>query len=131
MRAQQKRGGRRLPSRRKLGNQIHELDLASWSVVTECLTGYLPSRPTKLILNVISGFFDSLGASRARPEINEALNMSKGFIAREFFSNLCICRAQRAGLNKRHEKKKRRDLQGVSVKRRNRPMLLDQRSPRR
>src|SRR5947199_355369 len=99
MRAQQKQRGRRLPSRRKLGNQIHELDLASWSVVTESLTGYLPSRPTKLILNVISGFFDSLGASRARPEINEALNMGKSFIAREFLPNLCLCRVHRTGPN--------------------------------
>ena len=110
MRAQQKHGGRGIPLAGKLGNQIYELDLAPRSVVTECLTGYLASRPTKVILNVISGFLDSLGSGRARPEINEALNMSKRSLAGEFFPNLCLCRAQRAGLNKRDEEKNRRDL---------------------
>src|SRR6476661_2063034 len=131
MRTQQKRGGRRFPPRRKLCNQIYELDLAPRGVVSECLTGYLPSRPAKLILNVSSGLFDSLGASRAWPEINEALNLGKSFLAREFLPNLCLCRAQRASLNKRDEKKNRHALQSVSVKDRHPPMLLDWRSPRR
>ena len=88
MRAQQKRGRRRLPLRRKLGNQIYEWDLASRSVITKCLARDLPAGPTELILNVISGFFDSLGSSRAGPETNEPLNMCKRFLAGEFFPNI-------------------------------------------
>src|SRR5207245_11727208 len=99
MRAQQKGRGRRRPLARKLGNQIYELDLASRSVVTECLTRYLPARATKLILNVISGFFESLRSSRARPEINEPLNMSKAFLAGEFLPSVRRCGAHRVGAN--------------------------------
>jgi hypothetical protein len=94
MRAQQKRGGRRLPLAGKLGNQIYELDRAPRGVVTECLTRYLPARATKLVLNVISGFFDSRRSSWAGPEINEPLNMTKSFLAGEFLPDLrglCLC----------------------------------------
>ena len=88
MRAQQKQGGPRILLAGKLGKQIYEVDLPPWSVVTECLTRYLPAETPKLILDVISGFFDSRRSSRARPEINKPLNMSEGFLAGEFFPNL-------------------------------------------
>ena len=69
---------------RKLRYQIYELDLSAWRVVTERLTRYLPSRVMKLVLYVNSGFFERIGSSGTRPEINEPLNMRKGFLAGEF-----------------------------------------------
>src|SRR6266404_1208855 len=71
----------------KFGNQIYELGFAPRRVVIECLARYLPSRATKLILNVVSRFFDSLRPRGARPEINKPLNMSKGFLAGKFLPN--------------------------------------------
>ena len=87
MRAQQKRGRRRVPFTGKSGNQIYELDLAPRRVVTERLPRYLPTRSLKLPLDVISGFLKRLGSSRARPEIDKPLNLSKGFLARKFLPN--------------------------------------------
>src|SRR5437870_658151 len=109
MRAQQKQRGRGISLAGKLGNQIYEMDFALRSVITECLSRHVPAGTPKLILNVISGFLDSLGASRARPEIHKALNMSNGFFPREFLPDFCLCRAERADLNKRDEKKHSRD----------------------
>ena len=91
----------------KLGDQIYELDLAPRSLVTECLTRHLPAGPTKLIVNVVSGFFDSFGSSGARPEINEALNMSKCFLPGEFLPDLRRRFARRVATNNGNEEQNR------------------------
>ena len=87
-------------SRRKIGqSNLRTGSCPADVVVTECLTRYLPARATKLIFNVISGFFDSLGSSGAWSEIDKPLNMSKGFLAGEFLPDLW-------GLRLRHQCRK-------------------------
>ncbi len=92
MRAQQKQG-RRVSLAGKLGNQIHELDLAPRGVVGERLSCYLPARAAELVLDITPGFLDSLGSRRARSEIDQSLNMRESFLTRKFFPDFCLrCR---------------------------------------
>jgi hypothetical protein len=76
----------------KLGNQIYELDLTPRGVVGECLPFYLPARPAELILDIMPGFFDSLGSRRAWPEIDQSPNMRESFLTRKFFPDFCLRR---------------------------------------
>jgi hypothetical protein len=76
----------------KLGNQIHELDLSPRGVVDEYLAFYLPARTAELVLDIIPGFFDSLGSRRARPEIDQSLNMRESFLTRDLLPDFCLRR---------------------------------------
>src|SRR5262249_19042898 len=78
MRAQQKQW-RCLPLAGELGNQICELDLAPRGIVGERLSCYLPAGAAKLLLDVMPGFFDSLGSRWARSEIDQSLNVGESF----------------------------------------------------
>src|SRR4029077_2777613 len=93
MRAQQKQG-RRVSLAVKLGNQIHERDLSPRGVVGECVGFYLPARTVELVLDIVPGFFDSLGSRRARPEIDQLLNMRESFHTRNLLPDFCLRRAR-------------------------------------
>ena len=92
MRAQQKRGGGRIRIARKSSNQIREVNFASRRIIGECLTCYMPAGMPKLLLDVIPGFFNRVRAGRVWPQIDESLNMSQSFLAREFFPDLRLHR---------------------------------------
>src|SRR5690349_15184807 len=91
MRAQQKQR-RRVPLAGKLGNQIHELDLAPRGVVGECLSGYIPAGAAELVLDVTPGFLDGLRSRRARPEVDQALDVSQGFVPGDLLPNFRCAR---------------------------------------
>ena len=92
MRAQQKQR-RRVPLAGKLGNQIHELDLAPRGVVAERLSCYMPAGAAELVLDITPGFLDGLGSRRTRAEVDQLLNMRESFLTRKFFPDFCLrCR---------------------------------------
>src|SRR6266481_5235767 len=92
MRAQQERGGRRIRIADKSSNQIHKMNFAPRRIVGKCLTRYMPAGMPKLLLDVIPSFFDRVRAGRMRTQIDEPLNMSQSFLAREFLPNLRLRR---------------------------------------
>ena len=87
-------------------NEIHETDLAARRLVRECLPCYLPTRKPELILDIVSGFFDGTRSRRARPEINEPLDVSENFLARKFFPNLRLSHRRRFGAESREDEHK-------------------------
>src|SRR5437867_12298641 len=105
MRTQQKRRrGSSLSGESR--NEIHETDLAARRVVRECLPCYLPTRKPELILDVILAFFDGTRPRRARPEINEPLDMNQSFLAGKFFPNLRLLCTRRLGAESREDENK-------------------------
>jgi hypothetical protein len=92
MRAQQEQGPL-ISLAAKLGNQINELDLASRGVVRERLACYVPVRTAELLLDVLPGFFNRFRSGRARPEVDQLLNMRESFLTGKFFPNLRLRRA--------------------------------------
>ena len=92
MRAQQERGGR-IRIAGKSSNQIRKVNFASRRIIGECLTRYMPTGVPKLLLDVIPGFFNRVRAPRVWPQIDEPLNMSQSFLAREFLPDLRLRRA--------------------------------------
>ena len=54
----------------------------------------MPAGVPKLLLDVIPGFFNRLRAGRVWPKIDEPLNMSQSFLAREFLPDLRLHRRE-------------------------------------
>src|SRR5262249_2706208 len=64
----------------EFGNQIYELDLAPRGIISEGLSRYLPAGAAKLLLDVMPGFFDTLGSRWARSEIDQSPNVGESFL---------------------------------------------------
>src|SRR5438128_1471450 len=92
MRAQQERGGGRICIASKSSNQVHKVHFSPRRIIGECLTCYMPAGVSKLLLDVIPGFFNRVRAPRVWPQIDESLNMSQSFLAREFLPDLRLHR---------------------------------------
>jgi hypothetical protein len=85
----------------------------------------MPAGAAELVLDITPGFLDGLRSRRAWPEVDQSLNMRESFFAREFFPDFCLRRSQSRRPKQRGEAENSCDLQGVSVKRHDRPMFLD------
>ena len=92
MRAQQERGRRRICIAGGSSNQIRKVHFAPRRIIGECLTCYMPAGMPKLLLDVIPGLFNRVRASGVRTQIDEPLNMSQSFLAREFLPDLRLLR---------------------------------------
>src|SRR5262249_2887552 len=90
MRAEQERRRCRFRVARESGDQIYKADFSAGCVVRECLACHLPAPMPKLLLDVISSFFDCFRATGMRSQINKPLNMSQSFLSRESLPDFCL-----------------------------------------